>query len=232
MEHASYRPAALGDEGGLTFSLSHQAAVGAGSTVGGPALTRMLIDCMPWPAALVADDRAIAFANRRARACPVIATLSWQGLPPAGRGADPALIRALRQSLDDPDTGPVMLRIQVSGRALPVCVGVKPLPEPGLHGAQSLVTVHDPQMVPAVDRLLLTRMFGLTPAEARVAARLVEGQSLHLIAAESGNSLQTVRSQLQSVFDKLAVRRQSALVRMLLSLPPAISIPPNATAGD
>lgn len=105
MGRASYRPAALGDEGGLAFSLSHRAAVGsgAGATVGGPALTRMLIDCMPWPAALVADDRAITFANRRARACPVIATLSWQGVPPAGRGADPALIRALRRSLDEPD---------------------------------------------------------------------------------------------------------------------------------
>jgi DNA-binding CsgD family transcriptional regulator len=62
---------------------------------------------------------------------------------------------------------------------------------------------------------ILTRAFGLTPAEAQVAARLAEGDPRETIAAQRGASLQTVRSQIKSIFAKLNVTRERELVSML-----------------
>lgn len=62
---------------------------------------------------------------------------------------------------------------------------------------------------------ILTRAFGLTPAEAQVAARLANGEPRETIAAERGASLQTVRSQIKSIFAKLNVTRERELVSML-----------------
>jgi DNA-binding CsgD family transcriptional regulator len=62
---------------------------------------------------------------------------------------------------------------------------------------------------------ILARAFGLTPAEAEVAARLAIGEPRERIAAERCTSLQTVRSQIKSIFDKLHVTRERELVSML-----------------
>lgn len=60
--------------------------------------------------------------------------------------------------------------------------------------------------------------FGLTPAEARLAARLRFGLSLKEASEELGISVNTARNQLKSVFDKLGVNRQADLVRHLAEL--------------
>ncbi|HVI30912.1 helix-turn-helix transcriptional regulator [Phenylobacterium sp.] len=58
---------------------------------------------------------------------------------------------------------------------------------------------------------LLGLAFGLTPAEADVAVRLAEGHSREAIAEERRASLETVRSQIKTVFAKLDVRRETEL---------------------
>lgn len=60
--------------------------------------------------------------------------------------------------------------------------------------------------------------FGLTPAEARLAARLRFGLSLKEASEELGISVNTARNQLKSVFEKLGVNRQADLVRHLAEL--------------
>lgn len=62
----------------------------------------------------------------------------------------------------------------------------------------------------------LAAMFRLTPAEARVAGRLAGGSTPKQIAMACQVSESTVRSQVQSVFEKVGVHRQADLVRMLL----------------
>lgn len=59
---------------------------------------------------------------------------------------------------------------------------------------------------------------GLTPAEARLAARLRFGLSLKEAAEELGISVNTARNQLKSIFEKLGVNRQADLVRHLTEL--------------
>lgn len=63
----------------------------------------------------------------------------------------------------------------------------------------------------------LVRMFGLTPAEARLAGALVTGSSLEQYARHRGVSVGTVRVQLKQVQAKTGARRQSELVRLVLS---------------
>ena len=58
--------------------------------------------------------------------------------------------------------------------------------------------------------------FGLTPAEERLAAKLVDGLSLKEAAAELGIAHATVRNQLRSIFARVGVNRQPELVRVLL----------------
>ncbi len=64
----------------------------------------------------------------------------------------------------------------------------------------------------------LSRDFGLTAAEVRLAARLRDGLTLKDAAADLGVSFNTVRNQLRAVFDKMGLNRQSDLVRALSQL--------------
>ncbi|MGH7022354.1 MAG: helix-turn-helix transcriptional regulator [Caulobacteraceae bacterium] len=62
----------------------------------------------------------------------------------------------------------------------------------------------------------LAELFGLSPAEARVALALFEGLTLREAADASGVSFNTVRTHLARIFDKTGVNRQSELVRLML----------------
>lgn len=67
----------------------------------------------------------------------------------------------------------------------------------------------------APDVKLLEVLFDLTPAEARIAGLLVEGQSVAMIARAQAVTENTVRMHLKSVFAKTGVSRQSELVSLL-----------------
>ncbi|UVO54974.1 helix-turn-helix transcriptional regulator [Sphingomonas sp. SUN039] len=70
----------------------------------------------------------------------------------------------------------------------------------------------------APDAALLRSLFDLTPAEARVAAGLAEGQSLEEIALASGIAFETVRKQLRGVFEKTGCNRQAEVATLLASV--------------
>jgi DNA-binding CsgD family transcriptional regulator len=61
----------------------------------------------------------------------------------------------------------------------------------------------------------LAEFFGLSPAEARLAAALLTGKTLARIAADSGIRITTVRTQLGSILRKVGAERQSDLIRIL-----------------
>jgi DNA-binding CsgD family transcriptional regulator len=62
---------------------------------------------------------------------------------------------------------------------------------------------------------LLRTAFGLTAGEADLALALAAGERLGRIAAQRGVSIETVRTQLKSIFLKTKTRRQSDLVRVV-----------------
>lgn len=78
-----------------------------------------------------------------------------------------------------------------------------------------LVTLFDPAQVRAFDPFALASLFGLTPAQSRVAAGLAEGRTPQEMALASGTSLATVRAHLHKVLQRMGLRRSAELVRML-----------------
>jgi DNA-binding CsgD family transcriptional regulator len=62
---------------------------------------------------------------------------------------------------------------------------------------------------------LLMRTFRLTPAEADIAIRLAAGASRRDIAAVRGVSVETLKGQLRSIYEKTGCSRESQLVRMI-----------------
>lgn len=64
----------------------------------------------------------------------------------------------------------------------------------------------------------LKEIYSLTPAEVRLCRALFEGLSVSEVSLSLGVALSTVNSQLKSIFSKMSVRRQSALIKILSEL--------------
>ncbi len=75
---------------------------------------------------------------------------------------------------------------------------------------------------PAADldrRLAVAKMiFGLSPGQMEMAARIASGRSLTDAAEDLGISINTARTHLKRIYDKTGVNAQTALVRLLLSV--------------
>jgi len=66
---------------------------------------------------------------------------------------------------------------------------------------------------------LLSALFGLSRAEARLAVCLLLGRSAEECARQAGVGVSTIRSQLRSIFSKTGARRQAQLVALLSRVP-------------
>ena len=66
---------------------------------------------------------------------------------------------------------------------------------------------------------ILRALYGLTPAEARVADHLSQGLEVREVAGMLGMTLETGRFHVKRILSKTGVRRQAELVRLMLSLP-------------
>lgn len=62
-------------------------------------------------------------------------------------------------------------------------------------------------------------VFGLTPQETALLAKLASGYPLNLIADETGRSVGTLRTHLKSIFQKTERNTQAQLVQLVLSAP-------------
>jgi DNA-binding CsgD family transcriptional regulator len=81
------------------------------------------------------------------------------------------------------------------------------------------VLIADPEAEPQRATAVLRSLYGLVPSEARLAERLMAGDSLEAAAQSLGITIATARSYLAAIFRKTETNRQSELVRLLLSPP-------------
>ena len=81
----------------------------------------------------------------------------------------------------------------------------------------AIVAVRDPD----IDRRRLvadlSRRFGLTAAESKMAAEILIGDGLAAAARRRGISTTTARTHLSSIFEKTGTHRQAELIRLLFN---------------
>ncbi len=83
------------------------------------------------------------------------------------------------------------------------------------HGAILFVSEAESASRPPPARL--AAVYGLTPAEAQVAAYLASGEGVPAAAAELGITVNTAKTHLKAVFEKVGVTRQAQLVRRIVA---------------
>jgi len=83
----------------------------------------------------------------------------------------------------------------------------------------ALVIFGDPDASPSTSTQALIDLYGLTPAEARLMAALVDGERLEHYADRQQISINTARTQSKQVFAKTGHGRQADLIREVLANP-------------
>ena len=99
----------------------------------------------------------------------------------------------------------------------------------GTFGLRPLVMLffYHPESAPSIDPAILSAAFNLTPAECRIAILLGDGLSQKEIASALSIRPDTVRKQLQVIYQKTATKQQSELIRLMLHLPSNFVQQPN-----
>jgi DNA-binding CsgD family transcriptional regulator/PAS domain-containing protein len=85
----------------------------------------------------------------------------------------------------------------------------------------ALVFVSDSSSRPQSRGTILRTLYGLTPTEARIADRLLDGMNIKELGSQLGLTLETARFHVKRILSKTGARRQTELMRMMLSLPQA-----------
>ena len=197
------------------------------------------IDTLPQPVVICSSSGKVIYSNRGANALLAVEhciriekqhlvcanTLHQQKLSALIRGASSVNFSAARQCsrASRAEPGIMTTRSLRNGRNLHLSV----IPVPQSHGVHTdfaidqgvLVLFDSHQGDFANTEYWLTSLYKCSPAEVRIAKRLLEGQSPEEISLSLGLKLPTVRTHLRKLFDKTGTSRQTALVRLMMSLP-------------
>lgn len=97
----------------------------------------------------------------------------------------------------------------------------------GQHSSGKILLLCDLEFDIEVDDSVFSILYGLTPTEARLAARVITGERIDEAARDLGISESTARTHLKRIFKKTNVSRQAELVlKLLLSTLHSIKIRP------
>ena len=96
---------------------------------------------------------------------------------------------------------------------------VMPTVNPDLNVMHALVVLRTLQPGEKLTHSALVQLYGLSPAEARLAKELASGLSIDEYAEKFHVSVATARTQLRAILSKSRYARQQDLVRMLAALP-------------
>ena len=150
--------------------------------------------------------------------------LSRDGLRAASRQETAKLRNAIAAVCTQQDSGiprsETVVRVYRPSGLKPYEVLVCPLPSQSSlrkGGAAAALFITDPEEGATLDSRALHQLFGLTPAEIRLCIALVKGMSVEEYALEAGISSNTARTHVKRIYAKTGVRRQSELVRLLLT---------------
>lgn len=174
------------------------------------------LDALDAIAVLLNDDGRVCSMSRPAAVMLErgdVARIHARRIKFANEDDDKAVAAALLRTLSSSnDTANATSAILLSSH---LAVEVHPLPRAHLIIAGSAAALMIVRAANKAERLrMLQDKYLMTVAEASVAAAIVDGCTVNEIAKQRNASVATVRSQVQAVFAKVGVRRQSDLVRM------------------
>jgi len=113
---------------------------------------------------------------------------------------------------------PVILPIARAGRR-DLQLAAVPVDRVGADGGTSggtAIVLSDPERPLVVSREPLEKLYGLTPAQATLAALLAQGHTPEDCARMLGRTLGTIRDRLKQILARTGTRRQAELVSLLL----------------
>jgi DNA-binding CsgD family transcriptional regulator len=187
------------------------------------------LDAFDFPVIVVDEHRQVLMANTAAETLLAagIGLCAKNGrlhaVPPNDNAALAGAVRAAVHPEPGTPRSAVVLTLQAGGKhryrgtILPVCPDT-PLALPWRRPL-ALIVLGDPESVPDLETHEIRALFGLTPAEARIALGLARGRVLEEIATQAGITMNTARSQMKSALRKAGASRQADLVRMVSNLP-------------
>ncbi len=150
-------------------------------------------------------------ARRAVAGCPnilqkLIASCAQTTLALGGPGGEFKISRERPRSPLDVTVMPLRSKIRLAD-----------VPWIGVGTPVAIVAVRDPD----IDRRRLvadlSRRFGLTAAESKMAAEILIGDGLAAAARRRGISTTTARTHLSSIFEKTGTHRQAELIRLLFN---------------
>ena len=182
-----------------------------------------LLSCIRMPVMLVDASGRILASNPAARMLVEQARKANGGKPGVtlpGLSAEQFASIVRRACRPGEKGGGSLMQVSPGSTQPPLQVMATPVaanPAIGSDQPTALILVHGPQRADSGNHLL-QQIFGLTPAEARLARLILEGRSPGDAAIQLHVSVSTIRTQLSAVLKKTGAQRQSDLVRRLSPL--------------
>jgi DNA-binding CsgD family transcriptional regulator len=170
---------------------------------------------------IVEGDARLVFANQAAQRLLDAADgiKLADGRVVAAHRADQAGFAALLKPMDLSNGAAIVVALKRPRHQRPLLVQAMPLRKNARwDGAGRVVLLIDSRIARKPSPEKLADLYDLTPAEARLWSNLAAGATLAEIAARHRVSINTLRVQLGSLFQKVGVHRQADLVRRALEI--------------
>lgn len=187
--------------------------------------SRALVDRLPVGIVMVDAGGRVLSMNRRAEGFVAGAdglTVDRAGILRAATAAGSARLLELIGATAESGSSDAILVERPSQRR-PFSVLVTPLAdggsEWGLRRAAAMVVIGDPDLEAEVSPDSLRALYGLTGRQAVLVSELCKGGRLEDVAGTFGISRNTAKVQLSRIFERTNTRRQSELIKMILSGP-------------
>lgn len=213
----------------LQRALQLRRRLGVGDHLG---IERAVLETLGFGCVICDGNGRVLLANEAARALEgagrIVLAASRQDLGAPDAAQSRKLAALIAESAAGGSGGALVLTAAARLFAL-----VTPLPRrledrPG----HVLVTLRSEASGPPFDADKLRMLFGLTPAEARLALALAAGRSLAEFGAELRVTENTLRTQIASVLRKTDTANQRELVRILNLPPPLRGLSDRQNSGD
>ncbi|WER46558.1 helix-turn-helix transcriptional regulator [Cupriavidus sp. WKF15] len=231
MQRATSQPVfSTGDTRGLAWVIPHMRGAIAlrdrtQSLSALASLSSQLVERLSFALLVMSPRRQVLMSNRAGE--------QWaRRLDPAGKVSEWTLSRPfgdmLQAACDPQRATAAQAACATDGRGNSAQVIVLPLPPAHAFAAEwqepaALVVVHEDGAAPPMLGTVLRELYGLTPAETRLATALATGQGLPEVSEQLRIRHETARTQLKAVFHKTGTGSQAQLSHLLSRLAAALA---------